>query len=105
MRIKLIIIALLFALTAGANPWHTKTKHKPVKKMTRHQVRQAQVGRTLYYRCDRSGKVEKNLRTPWSTPKKPTSYNEWHLKSKKAEAKAKAKAKFKMKNSKLKIQN
>jgi hypothetical protein len=84
---KKLIVLLMFLLAApvmevAGNPWHTKTSHKPIKKMTRKQVRKAQVGYTLYERNPRTGKVEKNMNRPWSTLKKPTSYNAFHHKKK-----------------------
>jgi len=80
---KKLIVLLMILLAAPVmettgNPWHTKTNHKTIKKMTRKQVRKAQVGYTLYERNPRTGKVEKNMNRPWSTVKKPTSYNAFH---------------------------
>ena len=70
---------LIFAATQiEANPWHKRTPHKTITKMTRSQVRKAQIGYTLYERNPRTGKVEKNMNRPWSTVRKPNSYNAFH---------------------------
>lgn len=66
------------AVIVAANPWYVHTKHKPIKRMTRKEVHYSQIGRPLYERVN--GKVVKNLRTPWSTVKKPTNYNAFHNK-------------------------
>lgn len=76
MKSIIIMLLLLFAaptIETSANPWHIKTKHKTIKRMTRKQVRQAQIGRTLYER--RNGKVHKNSGHKWCTVKRPTTYN------------------------------
>lgn len=78
---KLIILLMLIIaspVVTSANPWHKKTSNKTIKKMTRSQVRKAQIGYTLYERNQRTGKVEKNMNRPWSTVRKPTSYNAFH---------------------------
>ncbi len=77
---KLIILILLLFVGAQieANPWHNRTQHQKIKKMSRREVREAQIGRTLYERNPRTGKIEKNMRISWSTVKKPTTYNAFH---------------------------
>ena len=77
---KLIILILLLFVGAKieANPWQKKTHHQTIKKMSRRQVRKAQIGYTLYERNPRTGKVEKNMNRPWSTVRKPNSYNAFH---------------------------
>jgi hypothetical protein len=79
---KKLITGLLFILavsiSASANPWHEKTKHKTVKRMKPSQIRKIQIGYTMYERNPATHKVEKNLNRPWSTVKRPTSYNAFH---------------------------
>jgi hypothetical protein len=60
---KLIIIMMAIFLVSGiwsevaAQPFSGRTKHKLMKRMTRHQVGKAQKGKTLYYH--HKGKLHK----------------------------------------------
>lgn len=62
--IVLLIVLLVAAPVAEifAQPFAGHTRHKPIKRMTRRQVRDAQQGRTLYFRY--KGKVEKRAWRP-----------------------------------------
>jgi hypothetical protein len=75
MRKMLILIILFCCVDTAiiARPFFVKTKHTTIKRMTQRQVNEARVGRFLYERYD--GKLQKNLRTPWGTFRKTTSYN------------------------------
>lgn len=57
-KIIFLLIVGLFAFISNSNaentgsPFAGKTKHKKVKKMKRHQVKNAQKGKTFYYRSN-----------------------------------------------------
>ena len=59
---KLIFVLILFLFSgiveSTANPWHCKTRNKPIGRMTRAQVQKAQNGSTLYTRY--KGKTYRN---------------------------------------------
>lgn len=57
------------SISLSAQPFFERTKHKPIKRMTRREVKEAVIGRTLYERCGND--VIRNARTPWGTIKKP----------------------------------
>jgi len=79
MKKLILVMVMIFAVQQiEANPWQQKTKHKTIKRMTRAQVRKAQIGYTLYERNPKTDKIEKNMNRPWSTVKKPTTYNAFH---------------------------
>lgn len=55
---KLVFILFLLFSFASYGQFGGSTKHKPVKKMTKMQVRNAQRGKTFY--VHHKGKVKKN---------------------------------------------
>lgn len=54
---------------AEAQPFAGTTKHKPIKRMTRSEVRKAQAGVNLYVR--ENGKVYRNSGRAWTKVTKP----------------------------------
>jgi hypothetical protein len=74
---KLLILFLVVAMSAAGQPFYSKTKHKPIKRMTRREVMESAKGRTLYER--KGNVVTRNTFAPWSTVKKPQTYRPyWH---------------------------
>lgn len=77
---RMILLIVIFIATGGcfetvANPWFRRTEHKPIRKMSRRQVHEAQLGRPLYER--HNGKVQKNTYTQWGSANKPYYYNQF----------------------------
>lgn len=70
----LITVALMLAVSADAQPFYRRTKHKPIKRMKTWEVRKVQSGRNLYER--KNGKVYKTGRqwTKVLRPKDNTNY-------------------------------
>jgi hypothetical protein len=82
---KIVLVILLLCTAgsfsdAGANPWFRRTGHKLIKKMSRRQVHEAQLGRPLYER--HNGKVQKNTYTQWGSANKPYYYNQFSVNKK-----------------------
>lgn len=71
--ILLIVISVFLSMTADAQPFYRRTKHKPIKRMKAWEVRKVQSGRNLYER--KNGKVYKTGRqwTKVFMPKDNTS--------------------------------
>lgn len=74
---KLVILLIIMMVsscvaprgTPYMGPFSGKTVHKPIKRMTRHEIRKAQAGHSLYVR--ENGKVYRNNGREWTVFSKP----------------------------------
>lgn len=71
-KLFLILVLIISANVVYSQAFYEKTKHKPINKMTRKQVRQAQRGYDLY-RTDDKG-THRNTTSTWSTIFRPKYY-------------------------------
>lgn len=68
MKKLLILILMLLTISAGAEPFFRRTKHKPIKRMKTWEVRKVQSGRNLYER--KGSKVYRTGRQ-WTVTNRP----------------------------------
>lgn len=69
MRRLLVVILIMAATVASGQPFYRQTKHKPIKRMSRVDVRKAQKGVNMYTR--ENGKVVRNNGRAWTRMSKP----------------------------------
>lgn len=68
-KLTLLVILAVIALVADGQPFYRRTEHKPIQKMTRRDVRKAQIGVDMYIR--ENGKVYRNSGVEWTVFRKP----------------------------------
>jgi len=71
-RLVTILLLCLCASAVSAGPFSGKTKHRPVNRMSRAEVRRAQKGITLY--TSYHGKIYKNSRMVRMTKQREEKY-------------------------------
>lgn len=68
-KLFIILVLVLTTVLSYGNPFAGRTKHKPIKRLHRKEVRQIINGKNMYVR--EKGKVYRNYRPQWGTVKKP----------------------------------